>query len=233
MSKDPTGWMAGVAKIPTNSWGYDGFAEDGMYPQALTCHVAQGYFSGLLGIARASQPGKSWHFSVGRDGSIAQHVSIWDPAYHAGVVNNPQLYAAELIGRFGGNPNKWSVGIEMEGFSVDPGYGFDYLYSTERPWPDAQFESVVRIHRWVWQSCQWLTDLSGAERAKRLLTHSMIDQRTRKQDPGDLWLATRRLQLIEAMAPAPPVAPLDLLGVKADIETAQQMLAAALKKLGG
>lgn len=193
---DETGWMPDVARVPTNSWGYSGFPEEGMYPQAVVSHVAQGYFSGLLGIARASEPGKSWHFSVGRNGEIAQHVSIWNPAYHAGVVNDPQPLASALIGQFGSNPNTWSVGIEMEGFSVPPGYNYDYVYDAPHPWPEAQIASVIEVHEWVWGACQWLLDLSPTERENRLLTHSMIDQRTRRQDPGDLWISTVRPRLV-------------------------------------
>ena len=121
MASDPTGWMPGIPQIRTRSWGYSGFPEDGMYPQSVVSHVAQGYYAGLLNIASASEPGKSWHFSVGRDGAITQHVSIWDPAYHAGIVADPQPLAASLVGRFGTNPNTWSVGIEQEGGVVGGG----------------------------------------------------------------------------------------------------------------
>jgi N-acetyl-anhydromuramyl-L-alanine amidase AmpD len=233
MAADATGWMPGVAKVPTQQWGGYGMAEDGMYPQSVVAHVAQGYFSGLLNIARSSEPGKSWHFSVGRDGEIAQHVSIWDPAYHAGVVNSPQPMAAKLIAQYGQNPNTWSVGIEQEGFSVDPGYGFDYLYDAAHPWPDAQRESVIRIHRWVWDSCQWLKDLPPAATVARLLTHSMIDQRTRRQDPGDLWLATSYGAICAAMTAPPALAPVETRPVAVlDIDGARADMRSALKKLG-
>lgn len=201
MAQDPTGWMPSVPQVRTSAWGGYGIPEDAMYPQAVVTHVAQGYYGGLLNIARTNDPNKSWHFSVARDGSITQHVSIWDPAYHAGIVADPQSPAAALMAQYGQNPNTWSVGIEQEGFSIPPGYSYDYLYDAQHPWPAQQLASVIRIHRWVWDSCQWLLDLPSERRESRILTHSMIDQRTRKQDPGDLWLSTMRPLVVQAIAP--------------------------------
>lgn len=235
---DETGWMDGAARIPTTAWGYSNFPEDGMYPQAIVCHVAQGYFSGLTNIARANEPGKSWHFSVGRNGEIAQHVSIWNPAYHAGIVADPQPAAGALLARFGQNPNTWSVGIEQEGFSVDPGHGYDHLYGAGHPWPEAQVEAMIRITKWVWSMCQWLQQLPADEIPGRILTHSTIDQRTRRQDPGDFWLATVRPKILAAMqAPeATPPASTGGADVPAALEllrTAMTATAGAIVKLGG
>jgi N-acetylmuramoyl-L-alanine amidase len=46
----------------------------------------------------------SAHFTIGRDGSIVQHVSTFDRAWHAGV-------GRDAFGRE--NPNNYSIGIEL------------------------------------------------------------------------------------------------------------------------
>ena len=195
MAADSTGWLPGVEQVRTSAWGYPDIAEDGVYPAAVVSHVAQGYMTGLLGIAQQAAPGKSWHFSIGRDGTIVQHVSIWDPAWHAGDVNAPtwRLHNAT-------NPNKRTVGIEHEGFSIPPGYSYDYLYSQAAPWPEALIEASIRVHRWVFAQCvSWLVPSEDT-----VITHSMLNTRTRAQDPGDLWLATVRPRIIAALQVAPP-----------------------------
>src|SRR5688572_809952 len=137
---DPTGWMPDVEQIPTQEWGYPDVAEDGMYPQAVMHHLMQGYIGTMVGWAQNCNGGKSAHFLVGRDGRIVQTVSIWNPAWHAGDVNNPSW---QLMSQFGTNPNKFTVGIEQEGFSISPrpAYSEDYLYDAAHPWPEAMIAS--------------------------------------------------------------------------------------------
>ncbi|MFZ4507894.1 MAG: N-acetylmuramoyl-L-alanine amidase [Fimbriimonas sp.] len=65
----------------------------------------------------------SAHYTVGRDGSIVQHVSSFDRAWHAGV-------SVDYRGKE--NLNHYSVGIEM----VNLGDGKD-------PWPEAQVRAVA------------------------------------------------------------------------------------------
>ena len=67
----------------------------------------------------------SAHYTVGKDGSIVQHVSTFRRAWHAGV-------SKDDFGRE--NLNRNSVGIEM----VNVGDGKD-------PWPDVQVEAVRRL----------------------------------------------------------------------------------------
>ena len=62
----------------------------------------------------------SAHFTIGKDGSIVQHVSTFERAWHAGV-------SIDKLGR--GNLNHFSVGIEM----VNIGDGKD-------PWTKEQVE---------------------------------------------------------------------------------------------
>ena len=204
MAQDPAGWMPGAEKVPSSAWGYDDVPEDGMFVDAVVSHVAQGYMQGLIGIAKQAAPGKSWHFSIGRDGRIVQHVSIADPAWHAGDVNGPTW--ALFDGR---NPNKRTIGIEHEGFSIVPGYSYDYVYSEFQPWPEAQIASSIAVHDWVFKRVNEWNPGRLVASADTVITHSMLNTRTRAQDPGDLWLATVRPRIIDALLGTPALPPVD------------------------
>lgn len=67
----------------------------------------------------------SAHYTVGKDGSIVQHVSTFDRAWHAGA-------SLDKFGRT--NVNNFSIGIEM----VNVGDGKD-------PWTPEQVEAVRRL----------------------------------------------------------------------------------------
>lgn len=186
---DETGWLEGIGRVPTMLYGgYPGLAEDQMYPQAIVLHVAQGTFSGLIEMAGNVNARASYHFSHGREGQRAQHVSLWNAAWHAGIVNNPLPEAQRLIAQFGQNPNTWSIGIEMEGFSAVPPYSYDYVYSEQRPFPAAMVGAVIATIEAIRDRCQWLKDLSPEQFVERIITHSAIDQLTRRQDPGDYFM---------------------------------------------
>ena len=199
---DPTGWMPGVARIPSNEWGYPDIAEDGMYPQGVINHAMQGFRSTMdaWAIKNESQ-GRSAHFGVNRKGEIAQYVSIWNPAYHAGSVVYPDGWGQTMLGRHGANPNKWSIGIECEGFSQVIA-GADYVYSATNPWPESMVQAVIGIHLWVFSSCEWL--VNATDKQDRVLTHSQFDTRTRANDPGALWIANVKPRVIQALV-APPI----------------------------
>lgn len=203
---DPTGWMPGVEHIPAREWGYADIREDDMWPKAVMHHVMQGYRSTMDAWARSEQAeGVSVQFGINRAGEIAQYVSIWNPAYHAGDVNRPDDWGAVMLGRYGWNPNKWAIGVEWEGFSKDPiAYDYDYLYGEgtdpkgreRQPWPEAMVEAAIRIQNFVFRSTQELVD--APDRAERVLSHSQTNQATRGQDPGTFWIATVKPRLVAA-----------------------------------
>lgn len=229
MSTDPSGWMPDIERVPTQAYGYEDIADDGMYCDAIVSHVAQGYMGGLIAMMQNPNPGKSWHFSIGRNGRIVQHVSIADPAWHAGDVANPTWPLHD-----GRNPNRRTVGIEHEGFSINPGYGYDYLYSQQNPWPEALIEASLKVHAWVFRRVNEWTPGQMAPGENTVITHSMLNTRTRAQDPGDLWLQTVRPRLIRALqgAPEPTPEPPPLV-IMPDVDGAIAHLREAIVKLGG
>lgn len=243
---DETGWMPGVLRIPSSEWGYSDIAEDDMWPKAVIHHVMQGYASTMDAWARSAQSeGRSVQFRVARECNncaaplgvpkgqsgivcpspidhIAQYISIWNPAYHAGQVINPDPWGATMIGRFGPNPNKWAVGIEGEGFSKDtnPSYDYDYLHGEgvdprgrqRYPWPEAMVQATILIDRFVLNST---AELAAHPRKQDLvMTHNQTDTATRADDPGFEWVGKVKPRISAAVmglpdpgAPPPVVLP--------------------------
>lgn len=201
MATDPSGWCPFAEKMPTQVGGYDDIPEDGMYCDGVMSHVAGGYMGGLIGMAQNPATPVSWHFSISRTGRVLQHRSIADPAYHAGIVNQPTWRL--LKGR---NPNRCTVGIEHEGFSIPASYA-DYVYDSAHPWPEALIEASIEVHQWVFDQVNRWTPGYLSPSEDTVITHSMTDQRTRSQDPGDLWLVTVRPRIIAALQGQPTPAP--------------------------
>ena len=185
-----TPWMPEVDHVPTAAFGYTNVPVGSMRPVAVVSHIMQGYQSTMVQWAKERPPSaqKSAHFTIGRSGKIVQHVGIFDPAWHAGIIREPSW---ALI-RPGSNPNLYTVGIEHEGFSVDPGYAYDYLYSDAKPWPQEMVEASIRVHRWILAETGILPSIDS------VIGHRNIDGVTRANDPGMAWPQAR---IIAALKP--------------------------------
>jgi hypothetical protein len=121
----------------------------------------------------------------------------------------------------GGNPNKFTVGIEHEGFSIMPRSGNALVYSAGYPWPEPLIEASIRVHQWIFGRVNQWNPGAMPPNEHTVITHSSLDSKSRAQDPGDLWLETVRPRIIAALQPA------------VDLEGAIGDLRAALQKLGG
>lgn len=86
-------------------------------------HTAGSTLESCVKWFRTEESQVSAHFTIGKDGSIVQHVSTFARAWHAGV-------SKDHLGRE--NLNHFSIGIEM----VNLGDGKD-------PWTDEQIEVVA------------------------------------------------------------------------------------------
>lgn len=112
-------------------WGYispEGKAtyfKNGNSPAAVVLHIMQGYRSTARVWAGQSHYGASWHYTVGRDGSVMQHLEHQDGGYHAGIPESlpsqVPIPTWNLWRGHGQNVNTYTIGIEHEGFS---GEGF-------------------------------------------------------------------------------------------------------------
>lgn len=208
------GWMEGIEHIPTAAPGIGSVTPGTMWPKQIVHHVMQGYQGTMIQWAQERPPVQqnSVHFTVGRDGRAVQHRSIWDPCRHVGWQNW----------------NAHSVGIEQEGFSVPPGYGYDFLYGPANPWPEALIASVIRIDQWCFEAIRRY-DQTVVPGPDTIIGHSSTGQPDRVDDPGAYWFATVQPRILAAFAPPGP----DLAGALNDLRTAMDATAAAIVKLGG
>ena len=166
--------MPDIDHIGTTMYGYTDVPPETMKPIAVINHIMQGYARTMIDWATNNSVQKSAHFIIDREGNITQTVSIYSPAWHAGRT------AKESWKSFpGGNPNKYTVGIEHEGFSVDPGYGFDYIY--DGSWPEAMMDASAKVHKWI------LGELSLDANDQTVIGHFETDAVSRANDPGPQW----------------------------------------------
>lgn len=102
--------------------GQPTYFRDANVPVATVLHVMQGYMSTARQWALTGHYGASWHFSVGRDGTVMQHLDFADGGYHAGIASPPAPTPTWALWKGSGvNVNCYTIGIEHEGFS---GEGF-------------------------------------------------------------------------------------------------------------
>lgn len=76
-------------------------------PIAVVLHVMQGWKGTARQWAVSGYDGASWHFTVGLDGSVMQHLDFEDGGYHAGLSQF----------RPDGRPNPppaWRLGLESD-----------------------------------------------------------------------------------------------------------------------
>ena len=92
-------------------------------PAAVVLHVMAGHMSTVLGWASIGYRFASWHYSVGRDGKVYQHLEHSDGGYHAGITDT-QAAARPPVWRLwrgrGVNVNHYTIGVEHEGFEGQP-----------------------------------------------------------------------------------------------------------------
>ena len=135
-------------------------------PEAAVLHIMQGYMSTARQWALTGHYGASWHFSVGRDGHIMQHLDFEDGGYHAGIASPPAPTPTWALWKGSGvNVNNYTIGIEHEGFSGD---GFT----------EAQRVASRDL-------CRWLADTIGfAYDRDHFPPHADIDLVNRPNDFG-------------------------------------------------
>lgn len=106
-------------------WRYDSPSGATYYrgenrPAAVVLHVMAGHARTALEWAKGGHFGASWHYTVARDGSVYQHLEHADGGYHAGI---PGDAPRPTWGRWRGhgvNVNRYTIGIEHEGFPGEP-----------------------------------------------------------------------------------------------------------------
>ena len=211
--KGSKGWMPDIDHIGTTMYGYTDVPPETMKPIAVINHIMLGYARTMIDWATNNSVQKSAHFIIDREGNITQPVSIYSPAWHAGRT------AKESWKSFpGGNPNKYTVGIEHEGFSVDPGYGYDYIY--DGSWPEAMMDASAKVHKWI------LGELSLDANDQTVIGHFETDAVSRANDPGPQWSREDLLSRItgseDSSSPAPSVDPAELASIKERLDILEE-----------
>lgn len=170
-----TDWMPGVERIESLAHG------GAILPRAVMSHIMQGSQKTMVRWAeeRPSITPISAHFTIGKDGHIAQHVSIRQQAWHAGRTDGTPTW--QLLPA-GGNPNNFTVGIEHEGF-------------TGEPWPEPQIAATLRVHRWVFE------ELKLVASPDTVIGHFMTAPLSRARDPGPRWPRSRIISALTATSP--------------------------------
>jgi len=132
-------------------------------PAAAVLHVMAGYAHTARDWATAGHVGASWHFTVARDGSAMQHLELSDAGWHAGIPTDAPTPPWTLWRGPGQNVNRYTIGIEHEGF---PG----------QPFTAAQTATSIAL-------CRWLATTLGfpSDRA-HFPAHSDIDIINRPND---------------------------------------------------
>lgn len=127
-------------------------------------HTASSNLGGVVKWFRNTESQVSAHFTIGKDGSIVQHLSTFDRAWHAGVSVDAQDRR---------NVNHFSVGIEI----VNKGDGSE-------PWTEEQLNAVEHI----------VSVLCRRHPITQIVSHEFIAQPPgRKNDPIDFpWERMKR-----------------------------------------
>ena len=149
-------------------------SRDGLKPEAIVVHVADGSLAGCDSWFNDNPYGVSAHFCIGRSGAIHQYVNEADAAHANGAIE--QGYSATLIDENGyQNPNDWTISIEHEG------------WSGEIP-PPVQLEASAQLSAWLFEAHLFPGGATGvAIDRKHILRHGEISPKSRPNCPG--WSA--------------------------------------------
>lgn len=108
---------------------YDGQAEQVL---AIVDHITGGNYPGCRSWLCNPAAKASAHYIVARSGEVVQLVKGEDTAWHAGIVNKPSWALYDSIGY---NPNRWTIGIEHEGY--------------DGTLTKAQYQATLELHRYL------------------------------------------------------------------------------------
>ena len=127
---------------------------------AIVNHTSSGLFPGCLEWLQNPAAKVSSHYLITKTGRIIQLVKEGNAAYHAGIVNKPDWKLYD-----GTNPNKYTIGIEHEGFSGEP-------------LTDPQYQASLFLHK------ELTTKYGMPIDTDHIIGHYRIDSVNRPDCPG-------------------------------------------------
>ena len=110
---------------------------------------------------------------IGRNGDIWRLVPETDGPWTNGDVCSPTAKGSSILNKYGGDPNRYSLTIETEGFASSN----NVMGWLAWPKPQAQIDSVV------WQVRKWMSDYNIP--IENFIRHAEINPCTRRFCPGD------------------------------------------------
>ena len=123
----------------------------GYKPEAIVIHITDGNRKSVINwfLTPASQV--SAHYLICKDGDIIKFVEEKDTAWHCGIIKNPKWGLLKT----GVNPNRYTIGIEFEGFNHDQLtpvqllIGAWLLFKISASWGIALDLEHVIPHNWI------------------------------------------------------------------------------------
>lgn len=145
----------------------------GSKPILIVNHVSAGSMKSMGNTFANPVNQASSHYGVGRDGSIVQYVPLERAAWTQGRIQSP---TSPIIKQLGGNPNRYCVSIESEGYM--PTFGIDGSKTEE------QFWSLCWLHKWIQVEVERIYGVHIPLNGERIIGHCMIDSIGKPLCPG-------------------------------------------------
>ncbi len=139
-------------------------SRSGRKPIAIVDHITAGAYPGCLSWMQNPAAKASAHYLVTRSGLIIQMVQDSNTSWHAGGVNKPSWSLYD-----GTNPNRYTLGIEHEGYSNQGGDG---------TLTEAQYQATLWLHQQLISEWQIPID------EDHIIGHYRIDSVNRPNCPG-------------------------------------------------
>lgn len=128
---------------------------------AIVDHITGGGYPGCRTWLCNPAAKSSAHYIVARSGEVVQLVKDEDTAWHAGIVNKPNW---DLYNRLQFNPNRWTIGIEHEGY--------------DGTLTDEQYQATLELHRTLIEKYNIPID------TEHIVGHYRVDSVNRPYCPG-------------------------------------------------
>jgi len=131
---------------------------------AIVDHVTAGVFNGAVSWLSNPTSKASAHYVISRTGEIVQLVADDNSAWHAGGINKPNWPLYDGV-----NPNRYTIGIEHEGYREQGGNG---------DLTEEQYQATLWLHR------QMIAKHGIPVDRDHIIGHYRIDSVNRPNCPG-------------------------------------------------
>ena len=149
-----------IKQRPSNNFS----SRQGIKIIAIVDHITAGSFSGAVSWLSNPASKASAHYVISRSGEIVQLVADENSAWHAGGINKPNWPLYDGV-----NPNRYTIGIEHEGYKDQGGNG---------DLTEEQYQATLWLHR------QLVARHGIPVERDHIIGHYRIDSVNRPNCPG-------------------------------------------------